>query len=385
MTPTSRPPSVPFAALSGALLVSLCVLQAGAVAQGSVLEEGPHLFIGKLGDVTAQWIEGGELKTKRFAKGSPVVLPRFKDLLGPSVPIEEHRPPKAVWPMPERLLAISDMEGEYSRLRAFLKNHGVINAAGAWTFGKGHVVCVGDVVDRGTQVTEVLWLLHRLDREARKAGGRLHFIIGNHEVMMMGGDVRYTAPKYAAVAKRIGVTIPGLLGADTEIGRWLRQQNTVERIGDLVFVHAGLSPELVDHRFDFVRVNDAIRAGLGRSVPSLPLGLRALMWSRRGPLWYRGYFPMFALEFGPTPTKAQMTAMMRHLDAAMIIVGHTKVREVGYVDAGRHVLGIDTTWIQDEIVRGVLFEGSKLRVLGLKGEIEGLKLPRTKKAAAPKR
>ena len=50
--------------------------------------------------------------------------------------------------MPPRLLALSDVEGEYGRLRTFLKNHRVIDDKDRWIFGKGHVVCLGDMVDR---------------------------------------------------------------------------------------------------------------------------------------------------------------------------------------------------------------------------------------------
>ncbi|MAG56021.1 MAG: hypothetical protein CMJ83_07005 [Planctomycetes bacterium] len=366
----------------------LLVLGAVAAAQipppplPTVGEEAPHLFHGALGTVTARWIQGGAVKERRFGKGRPIVLPEFRHLLGERLVLETHTPPPSTWPMPKRLLAISDMEGEYVRMRTFLRNHGVIDSKSRWSFGKGHLVCVGDMVDRGTHVTETLWLLHRLEREARKAGGRLHFVLGNHEAMMMGGDVRYTAPKYAVVAQKLGITIPGLLGADTEIGRWLRQQNAIVRIGDVVFVHAGLAPDLVRRGFDYDKLNALIRGGLGTPPAKLSPAAQVLMWGRYGPLWYRGYFPAFAATFGPTPTEGQLTAVVKRLKAKMIVVGHTKVEKVGFVDPGKKVLAIDTTWTKDSIARGVLIEKDRLRILSLTRESKVI--PRPGKPA-PKR
>lgn len=351
------------------LVLLLCSigLPAQIVPPVTVKDEGPHLFHEKDGSVAARWIEGGAVKQKRFAKGAPIALPRFKALLGDALHVRPHSPSKSNWAMPERVLAISDVEGEYARLRTFLKAHRVIDASDRWSYGKGHLVCIGDFVDRGEQVTETLWLIYRLDREARQAGGRVHFILGNHEIMMMGGDIRYTAPKYHGVAARLGVSVPGLLGADTEIGRWLRAQNTIVRIGDLVFVHAGLAPELVCPMFDHQGINDLVRRGMGKPTTDLDNHTLEVLWGRRGPLWYRGYFPMFSLDFGPTPTGDQLATQMERMGASVVVVGHTKVPEVTYVDEGRRVLAIDTTWVHDAIVRGVLFEGKKLTVLDIKG------------------
>ena len=362
--------SLAFALLAGANIPA----QVPGAPPVAVTEEAPHFFHLKNGAVRARWILNSALKEQTFAKGEPIILPAFKHLIGDKLEIKPHTPSKATWAMPERVLAISDVEGEYTRLRAFLRNHGVIDKSDRWSYGKGHVVCVGDFVDRGLQVTETLLLLHRLDREADAAGGQLHFVIGNHEAMMMGGDVRYTDAKYKTVAGRFGIPTRGLLGADTEIGRWLRQRNAIIRIGDLVFVHAGLAPELVSPLFDHDGVNRIIRSGLGKPTTELDTATLELLWGRRGPLWYRGYFPGFALEFGPTPTTAQLGTQLERMGGSVVVVGHTKVQEVTYVDRSRYVLAIDTTWIHDAIVRGVLFEGAKITVLDLTGELKRVQL-----------
>ena len=53
----------------------------------------------------------------------------------------------------------------------------------------------------GTDARKVLDLLMRLEGEARKAGGRVHALLGNHEVMNMLGDLRYVnAEEYKSFA-----------------------------------------------------------------------------------------------------------------------------------------------------------------------------------------
>lgn len=60
----------------------------------------------------------------------------------------------------EPILAISDLEGNFHTFREFLLAHGVVNQHYDWQFGQGHLVLVGDMVDRGQAVTQLLSLIH---------------------------------------------------------------------------------------------------------------------------------------------------------------------------------------------------------------------------------
>jgi len=80
-----------------------------------------------------------------------------------------------------RIMALSDIHGEYEHLCEILINSGVVDDKLYWVWGDGHLVIVGDVFDRGDKVTECLWLIYRLETEAKKYGGRVHFLLGNHE------------------------------------------------------------------------------------------------------------------------------------------------------------------------------------------------------------
>jgi len=71
----------------------------------------------------------------------------------------------------------------------------------SWTGGKTTLVIVGDILDRGPKSRAAMDLLMRLEGEAESAGGRVQVLIGNHEAMILTGDMRYVSgPEYAAFA-----------------------------------------------------------------------------------------------------------------------------------------------------------------------------------------
>ncbi|MCK5326784.1 MAG: metallophosphoesterase, partial [Woeseiaceae bacterium] len=99
----------------------------------------------------------------------------------------------------ERIVAVSDIHGAYDALVATLQEAEVIDKRLAWSGGKTHLVITGDVLDRGPDSRRVMDLMIRLEHEAPLAGGRVHQLLGNHEVMNLIGDLRYVADEeYAA-------------------------------------------------------------------------------------------------------------------------------------------------------------------------------------------
>jgi hypothetical protein len=90
-----------------------------------------------------------------------------------------------------RLLVLSDIEGGFERFRTLMLRHRVLGSQFRWIFGPNHLVIVGDHVDRGRNVLEFLWLLYKIEADAERAGGRVHVLLGNHEIMNIQGDLRY--------------------------------------------------------------------------------------------------------------------------------------------------------------------------------------------------
>ncbi|MFA6653956.1 MAG: metallophosphoesterase, partial [Candidatus Delongbacteria bacterium] len=159
----------------------------------------------------------------------------------------------------EKLFAISDIEGNYNDFITILTNNGIIDENLNWNFGNGHLVLNGDLVDRGEFVTQVLWLVRKLEAEAEKSGGMVHYLLGNHDIMLMQGDTRYAVEKYHDLAKKTGRDLKDYFAPDTYFGSWMRGKNAVEKIGSTVFVHGGLSDSLLTNEISIEKINDIAR------------------------------------------------------------------------------------------------------------------------------
>lgn len=242
---------------------------------------------------------------------------------------------------PERLFILSDIEGSFVSFAKLLQSNGVIDNAFHWMFKKGHLVISGDVFDRGEQVTECLWLIYSLEEQAKAAGGYVHFVLGNHEIMNLSGNHKYARQKYLENAVKIGRSYAKLYGTDTELGRWLRSKNIIEKIGDLLFVHGGISPELNNLFLSIRQINRIARPYLDRdSIAQVQNGKPvAIIYDTRNswsPFWYRNYYQKEEVKtvLGRNggydtlyKTRVQeIDRTLKHFKVNKIITGHTIVK-----------------------------------------------------------
>lgn len=203
----------------------------------------------------------------------------------------------------ERIVAVGDVHGSLESLTLILEEAGIINASGKWVGGSTTFVQVGDLLDRGLYLREVMDLLMRLQREAKRADGEVICMLGNHEGMNLLGLVRDVNPDvyetfaddssearrdeaFAAMTRcyktRAELFEPGLesppeetrdtwmarhplgkleyleaLGPEGRYGKWLRTLPTAVRRGDTVFVHAGLGPALEGQEIKAINIRVA--------------------------------------------------------------------------------------------------------------------------------
>ena len=249
-----------------ALLLALPALpaQAGETKAAPVpLDDGPYVFV-QADALEAAWVCNGAVVRQRYPRrtraqkvkarcGYPLPL-----LLAPD-PADEARARNPSG----RIVALSDIHGQYELMVQLLRANGVIDAKNRWKLGRDQLVLTGDVFDRGPRVTEVFWLLQQLQEQARKAGGAVHFLLGNHETMVLYDDLRYINPKYVEVARLLGRPYSALYGKDTVIGGWLRTRPVMLRLGDTLFLHGGIAPENVDLVTGIDATNAAYRGSLG--------------------------------------------------------------------------------------------------------------------------
>jgi hypothetical protein len=275
------------------------------------------------------------------------------------------------------LFVVADTHGEYEILAGMLMQHHVVDAGLHWSFGRGHLVVLGDVFDRGAHQTEILWLLYQLEAEARSAGGGLEFVLGNHETMALLGDLRYLNPKYLDTARTLGVqSYPQLFGANSVLGQWLRTRATVIKVNGSLCLHGGISPELLARHMPVRDINDAVRDVLYEGPPGDDVSRErnAFLLGEQGPLWYRGYFA--AESGGVTATPDDVARIRQFYGVERILVGHTRVPTITPLYGGaviavqvypRHLESGQVSFEALLISQGVLYrarpDGSTARLL----------------------
>lgn len=262
------------------------------------------------------------------------------------------------------LVALSDVHGQYQVLKTLLKAHGVIDDTGNWALKDGHLVMTGDMFDRGPEVNEVLWFMYELDRAARAAGGMVHLLMGNHEQMVLQGDLRYVNDRYRISSALIGRPYDALYDRDTEIGQWLRSKNTLVKINDMLFMHGGVSPEWLERGLTITQANDLYRKHIDDEKATLKTDpLLNFLFYKGGPTWYRGYFKSELDE-------SQIDALLKHFGVNHIVVGHTsQTRVLGLYD--NRIIAIDSSIKLGNAGELLWVEGSTL----LRGKYDGSKSP----------
>ncbi len=262
------------------------------------------------------------------------------------------------WQGVERIVAIGDLHGGYEKFVDILREAGLINKRKRWTGGKTHLVQTGDIVDRGPDSRKIIDLLRKLEKQAQKKGGYVHVLIGNHEAMMVQGDLRYVHEgeykafrtrrskkfqqryfeQYVAAVKArlteeewpefnkayreswnarfpLGYVEHQVNWHQTgEYGLWAASNNTVIIINDTLFVHGGISP-----KYGALEVEE-FNTGVSGELLSAEFVENGMATDPEGPLWYRG----LALMSEDDPElQAHLEAFMGRLGIRRIVIGHT--------------------------------------------------------------
>jgi len=292
-------------------------------------EDIPYVFIEQDGSKVIKWIVEGKVYSvnstdkKKFKKAVKLFSKKLgypiDDLLARVIDEENQVEYTQKYQKIDKFLAISDIHGQHDLFEQLLLNHGVIDKHKNWTYGKNHLVIVGDIMDRGDKVTESLWLLAKLEQQAKKKGGGVHYVIGNHELMVFDGDLRYINKKYDWTAKAFGTTYDQLFSKNTFFGRWLKQKPVLVHLNNTLFTHGGISVPFVEQGFTTQETNRLFVDSVFTQSKEVYRKQKKLDFLTRslGPLWYRGYFK--DTDF----TESDLNKVLKHMDVDHIVVGHT--------------------------------------------------------------
>jgi hypothetical protein len=379
---------------------------------------------------------------------------------------------ESVLPEP-RIIAVGDVHGSPDALLNVLRAAELVDEEGDWVGGNAILVQTGDLTDRGGGVRGTLDLMRHLERTAAESGGRVVSLLGNHEVFNLTGYYDYQStpePIFAEIAaafagkdsaktrkqayKKWGSWAQDYPGCATaskeewmarnpigfieyqealsprgEYGRWLRERPIVVNVQDTLFLHGGLSPELLDME---LRSLDSINATAARELAQfdrdrelldseglippyptfgelhcvvtqelqalaletltesaalrrqqllevrkrLPNANNWLLFDPRGPVWFRGY-----AKWTDEEAEDGLAAVFDAFGGSRIVVGHTPQPGKIVPRFGERIFLIDTAMAYPEFkgraaaleIRGdrisAIYEGERISLTGEKPAI----------------
>lgn len=302
-----------------------------------------------------------------------------------------------------RVVAVGDIHGDFDALVEVLQETGLIDTEQRWIGGDAILVQTGDFLDRGSKVREVMDLLMALEKQAVRDSGRIIVLLGNHEMMNLMGDLRDVTKEaylsfvdensekrrqdayqdYLELYKRRSQLIgqepsitskfekqwmkmhpPGFLEYRDALqphgkyGGWLRKRPAIVQIGDTIFLHGGIHPELASFKlralnerikreieaFDsytrymvaeklilsFATLDETVAAAeaeLKRTTDEV--GDKSMLESflqygswlsvhPNGPLWFRGF-----AYWSEREGQRQLSKLLESYEAKHFVVGHT--------------------------------------------------------------
>ncbi|MEE8295626.1 MAG: metallophosphoesterase [Sphingomonadales bacterium] len=255
----------------------------------------------------------------------------------------------------ERVVALGDLHGDFKAYEEIMLAAGLRSLKGKWIGGRTHLVQTGDITDRGPDSKKIYDDLFKLAKKAKKKGGQIHLLIGNHEMMNIMGDLRYvTAGEYAAfrtknseknlksffdqlMSKGVFATemTEKELTEEEVYENWLKthpegfyehrlawglggeyykkiiQFPSLVKINGVLFTHAGISPA-----YAAVSLED-FNTLVKQAIEKNDEATFDMLFAEDAPLWYRG------LAENGDEEIPNLGAVLENFGAEMIVLGHT--------------------------------------------------------------
>ena len=355
--------SIGFALLTLAGLTLFGFYSKDVAVSGSYQYDGTYsLFIKSNGALTFNWItsnkdsgyyelltENQELITKGRTAPSKVhqlkseltisepTFFRFGNL-SDSIYTVRLKPPKqeylSIHENVDSVFVVGDVHGRYDELINLLQKSNVIDDSLNWVVENAHLVFLGDLFDRGNDVTKVLWFIYQLEDKADLAGGKVHLVLGNHEIMTMSNDLRYVGAKENAIASTFGIKYNEMFHPiNSLLGNWLVNKPAIIKIENAIFAHGGIIDLNTKSIADFNSqvqsyMQEPVFLDIMENSPDTTRYSREL-WNQRysffynqySPFWYRGYVRSDTLN-------TQLVSMLRKYKSKVHIVAHTPLESI---------------------------------------------------------
>ncbi|GMH39314.1 hypothetical protein BSKO_07212 [Bryopsis sp. KO-2023] len=274
------------------------------------------------------------------------------------------RPTNEVTSHGPRLVAVGDIHGDLKQAQRVLAMTGLVDSEGKWIGGRTTLVQTGDLIDRGSESMAVVKFFEELKLEAKSVGGRVHTLLGNHELMNLESKFHYVSRReLQSLGSKNDLQLPSLFQEQLKEEHWFKilQPGSTEEekglmlwwgalqsdawFGDVLrslpvgiivgegncrtaFVHAGLTMRMlqsVDNTSTLqgnaitAKLNEKVKKSLVR-CPGKDCVARqqeGFLLGVDGVVWFRGYETRSDGELCP-----EIEKVLGRLGAQRIVVGH---------------------------------------------------------------
>ena len=236
-----------------------------------------------------------------------------------------------ILPIKNRILVIGDLHADFNKTKELFIHFSLIDVNENWIASPKDTVVVqlGDQMDGGgrgeAESFGELDLINFMDRIHLKAeidGGGVYSLIGNHEIMNLLGDFRYASTKdiqiQGGIQKRQQLFSPG----SDIFNKMSCTRNVILKIGDFIFVHAGILPEHINpnEKTEFIKkLNKLMRLYLQGKKTWEDHDIQKYFLDKKGIIWDRTYGD----ETLSKTTCKSLNQVNKLLNVGHMVVGHT--------------------------------------------------------------
>jgi len=236
---------------------------------------------------------------------------------------------KGIYKMVEKIVVIGDIHADYEVLIAVLKKAGLINDKLEWIGEKTYLVMIGDLVDGKARVDnwtgdsdlKVINFLSKLIKLAKRKGGDVIILLGNHEFMNIRGNFSYSGDHGI---QEMGGELKRLKYFNNQFRKFAKKCYLVVNIEGWIFSHAGIPPE-ISKKYSISKLNAMLHKFLSNEMSlhednvffNIINGENGILTTR---------------EFGFNNVNCKRLSLsLQNLKANHMVIGHTvqeKVNEV---------------------------------------------------------
>jgi hypothetical protein len=208
--------------------------------------------------------------------------------------------PASTWPAQPRVVVIGDLHSDVQATRQAFQLAGGTDEDDAWIGGALTIVQLGDMIGRSDDERQVLDFLFDVREQAEAAGGKVHLLVGNHEVMGARVDNQAVGlnpfpgyedltdldlgnPRLQILAEHAKKRGAALMSGGPYAKRFA-ELPTVLQLGKTVYVHGGVVPRWATYGLD--KINAEVSRWLFGDCPEPDSSLGVdngdrVMWTRQ--------------------------------------------------------------------------------------------------------